>query len=277
MVVSAVTVGFVAEHYILGALPQKCLAVAASVFALLVGVSALRQMRTAEVSAGRKFAGLVVAAIVCMLVGVRVWPVLGPGATQALAEVPSYFTSKEAPASDEAKDTGAAASAAAPDPKPATAPAVSAPVASRPVLDVAALQARCDAWGRKAPRFARDLYAPDAKDEPGWIVEARELDYETTRSFEALKVIVDEKIRQSFATLSDKDKEYVDVIRKSWRRYEVGEYSPPYYDFNGVVVNIAPPNLDNHGISYLVSVLKARVSKLKELKAELSIVPGFSL
>lgn len=147
MAVCSICVVFVAEKYALGALSPKCLAAAAALLALLVGVSALRQMRRAEVSAVRKFAGLIVAATVCMLIGVRVWSVLGLGASQALSEVPAYFTSKDVPAPEEAKDTGVAASATAPGPKSDTVPAVLPPVAPRPVLDVAALQDKCKAWG----------------------------------------------------------------------------------------------------------------------------------
>jgi hypothetical protein len=276
MAVCSVCVAFVAEKYALGALCPKCLAAAASLRALVVGVSALRQRRRPEVSAVRKFAGRIVAVTVCMLVGVRVWPVLGPGASQALSELPAYFTLKDAPAPEEAKDTGEAASATAPGPKSDTVPTVLPPVAPRPVFDVASLQEKCETWGQKAPRRARLLYAPDLKDEPAWIGDARELDYDITRSFESLKGKVDDKVHTSFATLSEKDKEYVDVIMKTWHRYEAGGYTPPYYDFNGVIVQIGSPNLNDEAINYSVSVLKTRIKKLNNLKAELAIVPGFS-
>ena len=53
-------------------------------------------------------------------------------------------------------------------------------------------------------------------------------------------------------------------------------YTPPYYDFNGVIVQIGSPNLNDEAINYSVSVLKTRIKKLNNLKAELAIVPGFS-
>ena len=68
------------------------------------------------------------------------------------------------------------------------------PVAPRPVLDVAALQGKCETWGQKAPRHAREFYAPDLKGEPAWIGNARELDHDITRSFESLKGNVDDKV-----------------------------------------------------------------------------------
>ena len=274
MVVAAVFVALVAEKYAVGSLSPKCVPIAASVCGVLIVASALKQMRKEDVPAFRKFAGLVIAALVVIFTGIYVWPVLGPGATQAVAHVQGLLPQNpsEAPAKEASADAGKAQE----KPKESE-PAASAPAQPKPVLGVAELTARCAAWEQKAPRYARELYAPDRKDEPAWIVEARELDHEITRSFASFKVKVDNKVSISFATIAEKDKEYVDVILKNWHGYEQGEYIPPYYDFNGAVLQISPPNLNNHGITFLVSVLKTRIERLTKLKGELSVVPGFSL
>ena len=48
-------------------------------------------------------------------------------------------------------------------------------------------------------------------------------------------------------------------------------YTPSYYDFNGVIVQIGSPILNDEAINYLVPVLKTRIKKLNSLKAELAI------
>ena len=92
MVVAAVLVALVAEKYAVGALSPKSVPVAASVLALLIVASALRQMRKEEIPAVRKFAGLVIAAVVVIFTGIYVWPVLGPGLMDAMTSTAPVCT-----------------------------------------------------------------------------------------------------------------------------------------------------------------------------------------